>query len=172
MDKLYYKKQPRAAKGTGRKACVESIRVPDYIKAQMDEWKCAYELTQGTKITYEQMLSWWMDNIGYTDGCWDKEERKIVMENHAHSKHFKSAGELVSFLNAKGRFWEYCNEATEDIPDSQIIQKSLLYLEFEDLPQIFDIFGYDNCKKVFEEKIKTQGKYYNKISFLLESFYF
>ena len=79
---------------------------------------------------------------------------------------------LVAYLNASGRFWEYCNQASEDISDDQLIEKSLLYLEFEDMQQLFALFGYDKCKQIFEQQIKSKGSYYSNISFLLESLMF
>ena len=79
---------------------------------------------------------------------------------------------LVAYLNASGRFWEYCNHASEDISDDQLIEKSLLYLEFEDMQQLFALFGYEKCKQVFEQNIKSKGSYYSNISFLLESLMF
>ena len=66
MDKAYYKKTSRAPKGTGRKAVINSIRIPNYIKNSLDEWKNAYEEKLQQKITYEQMFTWWLDNIGYS----------------------------------------------------------------------------------------------------------
>jgi len=83
-----------------------------------------------------------------------------------------SKAQLVNYLNATGRFWEYCNKASENISDDQLICKSLLYLEFEDMDQLFDLYGKERCKQVFEQQIKSQGKYYSNISFLLESLIF
>lgn len=170
MDRIYYRKTKRAPKGTGRKAEICAIRVPDYIKKQLEDWKKAYEAKLKQKISYEQMFVWWMDNIGFTDECWDKDIRSIV-DNSSNNMMF-SIKSLVDYLNSKGRFWEFCNKASDDLPKEEIIQKALLFLELEDIPQLFDLFGYEKCKNVFENTIKNKGKYYNKISFLLESFYF
>lgn len=80
--------------------------------------------------------------------------------------------QLVHYLNATGHFWEYCNRASVNISDDQLIQKALLYLEFEDMPQLFDLYGKDRCRQVFEQQIKSKGKYYSNISFLLEAVVF
>lgn len=89
-----------------------------------------------------------------------------------HLNDLSSKAQLVHHLNATGRFWEYCNHASESISDDLLICKSLLYLEFEDMSQLFDLYGKDRCKKVFEQQIKSKGKYYSNISFLLESLIF
>jgi len=83
-----------------------------------------------------------------------------------------SKAQLVNYLNATGRFWEYCNHASENISDDQLICKSLLYLEFEDMNQLFELYGKDRCRQIFEQQIKSKGKYYSNISFLLESLIF
>ena len=83
----------------------------------------------------------------------------------------KSKKDIVSYLNRTGKFWEYCNKATE-LSDDLVIEKSLLYLEFEDMQQLFDIFGKEKCEKIFKEKIESQGSYYNNISFLLRTLFF
>lgn len=171
MDKLYYRRNARAPKGTGRKAEINSIRVPDYIKEQLDNWKKAYETKIEQKITYEQMFAWWMDNIGFTNECWDMDVREIVEERQGNNM-FPTIKSLVGYLNKKGRFWEFCNKASDSLPQEEIIQKSLLFLDLEDIPQLFELFGYEKCKNVFENTIENKGKYYNKISFLLKSFYF
>ena len=173
MDKAYYKKTSRAPKGTGRKAVINSIRIPNYIKNSLDEWKNAYEEKLQQKITYEQMFTWWLDNIGYTNECWDRDIREMV-ENKIinRTNMFSSIQNLIEYLNKKGKFWEYCNNASVNLLQDEVIQKSLLFLELEDMPQLFRLFGYKKCKEIFENNIKNKGKYYNKISFILESFYF
>lgn len=65
-----------------------------------------------------------------------------MTESHANRRFVFSADDvlndlsskalLVNYLNEKGRFWEYCNHASETIPDDQLIMKSLLSLEFEE----------------------------------------
>jgi len=83
-----------------------------------------------------------------------------------------SRAQLVNYLNSSGRFWEYGNQASVNISDDLLICKSLLYLEFEDMNQLFDLFGKDKCRQIFEQQIKSKGNYYSNISFLLEALFF
>lgn len=85
---------------------------------------------------------------------------------------FYTKKELVQFLNSTGKFWEYCNQATETISDKEVIKKALLYIEFEDMPLLFSLFGYEQCKSVFEEEIEPKQDYYGTISFLLKTLFF
>lgn len=85
----------------------------------------------------------------------------------------KSKSDLVNYLNKNGYFWERCNMATESVPDDELILKSLLSLEFEDMPQLFNIYGYEHCKQIWKERIASAPKdYYGIISWLLEVFFF
>lgn len=86
---------------------------------------------------------------------------------------FESKKDIVHYLNSTGKFWEYCNDASEDISDEEVIEKGLLYLEFEDMEQMFDIFGKKRCKAVFENNLeKTKSSYNNIIVFLLRNLFF
>ena len=170
MEEIYLDKFKRARKGHGRRSRICSVRIPEPVKNRLDIWKSAYERYSGQNVSYEQMLLRWMDNIG-EKGLWDKDIRDIV-DMDPRINVFNNKNDLVAYLNRKGKFWEFCNKAPEDIADEIIISKSLLYLEYEDIPQLFDIFGKDVCWAVFRDKIKSQGSYYSKISFALEKLFF
>lgn len=79
---------------------------------------------------------------------------------------------LITYLNSVGAFWECQNKADQSTSDKEIIYKALLFLEFEDMEQLFDLFPREQCKKVFEEKIESQGKYYDIIAHLLRYYFF
>lgn len=98
--------------------------------------------------------------------------RKFVFTADDVLNDLSSKALLVEYLNEKGRFWEYCNHASVSIPDDQLIMKSLLSLEFEDMSQLFALFGYDRCRQVFEQQIQSKGDYYSNISFLLKALFF
>jgi len=173
MDRVYLKHSKRAKKGSGRRESISSIRIPESVKKEIDLWKSAYEKKYSCKVSYEQMLKWWMDNIGYTENPWDDDIRRAVCQKkEEHVFVFETKEQLVQYLNEKGRFWEYANHASSDISDVILITKSLLYLEFEDIPQLFALYGYEKCKEVFNREIKSKGKYYSNISFLLEACFF
>lgn len=173
MDTEYLQNTTRAPKGNGRQAKITSIRIPTSVKRDIDSWKDAYEEKYGQKITYEQMFTWWMDNIGKTDNKWDSEIRELVKENTmTYINKLDTRKSLIDYLNIKGRFWEYNNHADETISDRLLISKGLLYLEFEDMPQLFALFGKQKCKRIFKEEIESKGKYYSNISFLLNTLFF
>ena len=173
MDKQYLSAKKRARKGSHRQDKIVSIRIPERTKIFLDNWKAGYEAIYGAKVTYEQMFQWWMDNIGYTEGPWDKSVReKIDLLPLPFVNMFRSKGSIVNYLNEHGYFWEYGNRASQNISDEEVIFKSLLYMQFEDIPQLFVLYGREKCKEVFEERIKSRGDYYSIISFLLNVIFF
>ena len=173
MDKKYIEPHSRAPKGAGRKEHIVSIRIPSSTKKEIDAWKKAYENYYGKTITYESMFKWWMDNIGRTDTNWDYKIRDQVDNNIMESiNDISSKAKLTAYLNGKGYFWEYCNKASQDMSDDELIFKGLLFLEFEDMNQLFELFGYSKCKSIFEERIANQDSYYSNITYMLRTLFF
>lgn len=169
MENIYIENIKRAPKGHGRRSRICSIRVPEGVKSRLDIWKSSYENMCGKAVSYEQILLRWMDNIGC--GNFDTEIRNaVIKDNRIHVLNSKK--DFVSYLNRHGRFWECGNNASADIADDIVIEKSLLFLEFEDIPQLFSLYGRDKCWEIFNAKIKSQGDYYSNISFALENIFF
>ena len=77
--------------------------------------------------------------------------------------HFSCKSDIVKYLNDNGYFWDYCNNADNNISDEEVIEKGLLYLEFEDMEQLFEIFGKERCKSVFEKNLESHISSYNNI---------
>lgn len=76
---------------------------------------------------------------------------------------FNSKSDIVRYLNKNGYFWDFCNNANDGVSDEEVVEKSLLYLEFEDMEQLFDIFGKDYCESVFERNLESRKSSYNNI---------
>lgn len=85
---------------------------------------------------------------------------------------FKTKEDIVNYLNVHGYFWDLCNKADENVSDDYLIFKALLFLEFEDMQQLFDIYEKERCHKIWEEQIENAGDYYDVISPMLKAFFF
>jgi len=78
---------------------------------------------------------------------------------------------IVKLLNQKGAFWSYNN--SESFPsDETLMEKGLLYLEFEDMHILFELYGMKKLKKYWRENLVPQGKYYSTINWLLALYFF
>ncbi len=78
---------------------------------------------------------------------------------------------IIKLLNQKGAFWSYNN--SESFPsDETLMEKGLLYLEFEDMHILFELYGMKKLKKYWRENLVPQGKYYSTINWLLALYFF
>ncbi len=93
--------------------------------------------------------------------------------NNKYFNLLNSKDDIVRYLNNNGYFWEYNNKVSSSIPDDDLILKSLLYLEFEDMQQLFNLYGFQRCKNIWESKIESAPKeYYGIISRMLKIYFF
>ena len=82
---------------------------------------------------------------------------------------------LANKLFKRGFLWSYSKESElnncEDF-DNILIEKSLCHLEFEELPEIFDFFGYKKVESVWRNRMLPQGSYLYIINWLLAVLFF
>ena len=78
---------------------------------------------------------------------------------------------LWRFLEQKGCVWSYAKRPKE-LDDQLLIEKALLYLEFEDLHKLSEIYPMDYLRAVWRERLVSQGAYYNIINWLLAAMFF
>lgn len=72
-------------------------------------------------------------------------------------------------LKRQGYLW---SEGNNVISDDVLIQKSLQFLEFEELNEMINFFGYDNVRNVWIRDMVTQGSYLETLNWLLALFFF
>lgn len=79
--------------------------------------------------------------------------------------------QVYSILNSKGCFWSYAQK--NQIPDDEsLIEKALIYLDFEDMHLLFAAFNVRRIKKVWRNNLVSQNQYYSVLNFLLAVFVF
>ena len=74
-------------------------------------------------------------------------------------------------LERKGCLWSYAKNPSR-IDDNLLIEKSLLYLEFEDLHKLSDLYPMKRIQGVWRERLVSQGDYYGIINWLLAVMFF
>ena len=80
--------------------------------------------------------------------------------------------QLVSKLVSGNRFWSYDVHENSSVPDEILIEKTLIYLDIEDINLLFEIYPYKKIKQVWLERIAIQGAYYARLNKLLAWMYF
>ncbi len=79
---------------------------------------------------------------------------------------------LLKQLEDKGCLWSYATNEKDSIDDDLLIEKALLYLEFEDLHSLSELYPIKYVKDVWRRRLVTQGEYYGIINWLLAAMFF
>ena len=86
--------------------------------------------------------------------------------------HESISKQLISKLVLNNRFWSYDLQKLNDVPDEVLIEKTLIYLDIDDINLLFKIYPYQKIKQVWLEQIAIQGDYYRRLNRLLAWMYF
>lgn len=78
---------------------------------------------------------------------------------------------LWRLLEQKGCVWSY-TKGPKALDDQLLIEKALLYLEFEDMHKLSEIYPMAYLRAVWRERLVSQGAYYNIINWLLAAMFF
>lgn len=83
-------------------------------------------------------------------------------------KHF-----LIEKLKEENRFWSYApGFADSDVPDDIIIEKTLVYLDLDEIRMLFELYGKQKVKHVWLERLVPQGDYLYSLNRFFAWFYF
>lgn len=77
---------------------------------------------------------------------------------------------LKQKLIACNSFWSV--KIPPEIPDDVLIEKTLIYLDLEDINKLFTLFSSKKIKQVWRSRVVTQGDYYHTLNKLLAWMYF
>lgn len=67
-------------------------------------------------------------------------------------------------------FWSV--KIPREIPDDVLIEKTLIYLDLEDINKLFTLFSSKKIKQVWRSRVVIQGDYYHTLNKLLAWMYF
>ena len=80
--------------------------------------------------------------------------------------------DLLAKLKQEHCFWSYNEESVNEISDEMLIEKTLLYLDLEEIDQLFTIFPYKIIKKVWLEHLIPQEEYLYTLNRFFAWYYF
>ena len=78
---------------------------------------------------------------------------------------------LWRHLERRGCVWSYAKNPKR-VDDELLIEKGLLYLEFEELYKLSEIYSMHHLRNVWRERLVSQGSYYGIINWLLAAMFF
>ncbi|MGB4415187.1 MAG: hypothetical protein WBI53_09925 [Paludibacter sp.] len=79
---------------------------------------------------------------------------------------------LTEKLMERNGFWSYDMLQTNEVLDDILIEKTLLYLDIDDIDKLFTIYSYKKIKQVWRDRLVIQDDYYRKLNKLLAWMYF
>jgi len=79
---------------------------------------------------------------------------------------------LIKRLKDEHRFWSHDTDSITDVSDDILIEKSLIYLDLEDIDKLFQILPYNTIKKSWKENVIPLGARYYSLNRFLAWYYF
>ena len=79
---------------------------------------------------------------------------------------------LIEKLLKQNRFWSFDKQHFLETTDDIFIEKTLLYLDIEDINLLFKIYPHKKIKQVWLERLAVQGNYYARLNKFLAWMYF
>lgn len=83
----------------------------------------------------------------------------------------KRKKEILEKVKGNGGLWSY-RGIPERMPDDEIIEEGLRHLDFEDMDLIFRIWNKAHIKRVWKERLVSEGKRLNALNTLLGIIFF
>lgn len=79
---------------------------------------------------------------------------------------------LLERLKAENCFWSYDASSWDKATDDQLIEKTLIYLDLEDIEQLFTLYGHKHVKQVWLNRLIPQGEYLYTLNRFFAWYYF
>ena len=93
-----------------------------------------------------------------------KRYRDIILPSLA--KH-----EILVKVKENGGLWSY-SEIPDSFSDDDIIEAGLRHLDFEDMYMLFDLWSFSQVKRVWKQRLVSEGKRSNILNTLLGMIFF
>ncbi len=79
--------------------------------------------------------------------------------------------EILRKVKENGGLWSY-DGIPESFSDDDIIEEGLRHLDFEDMHLLFELWSFSHIKRVWKQRLVSEGKRSNIINTLLGILYF
>lgn len=79
---------------------------------------------------------------------------------------------LLAKLKQEHCFWSYNESSIKDIPDDMLIEKTLLYLDLEEINQLFQVYSFKKIKQVWLDYLIPQREYLYTLNRFFAWYYF
>ena len=80
--------------------------------------------------------------------------------------------QLLAKLKQEHCLWSYAEDTVSNISDDMLIEKTLQYLDLDDIDLLFQIYPYRKVKQVWLEHLVPQEEYLYALNRFLAWYYF
>ena len=84
----------------------------------------------------------------------------------------KSYELLTAKLVQTNRFWSFDKGKNEFVSDDVLIEKTLIYLDIDEIDLLFSLYSYKKIKQVWRSRVAVQGDFYARLNRFLAWMYF
>lgn len=110
------------------------------------------------------------EELGFEPGTLAVAQTRYLVNKEISNKRMESKDEkrmmIMEKIKENGGFWSYSGRP-EHMDDDSVIEASLVHLDLEDLPLLYDIWSKAHIKKVWKERLVSQGKRMNILNYIL-----
>ena len=90
---------------------------------------------------------------------------KEVAERKSESMREKRHN-ILEKIKANGGFWSY-QGIPDSLDDDEVIEAALVHLDLEDLPLLLGVWSKAHIKRVWKERLVSQGRRMNVLNYIL-----
>lgn len=96
-----------------------------------------------------------------------------MQDNERINKHIKSIRKsLCTKLLYNKAFWSYSDVTEETLTDEDLIEKTLIHLDMDDIKLLFELFPMRFVRRVWEDRMAGQGAYLYSLNMMIAQYYF
>ena len=89
------------------------------------------------------------------------------------NKHIESIWESLCAKLLTGKaFWSYSDVTEETISNEDLIEKTFIHLDMDDINLLFELFPLRFVRKVWEDRMAGQGAYLYSFNMMIAQYYF
>lgn len=96
----------------------------------------------------------------------EQEIKKMNNQNIPNKKRV-----ILEKIKENGGLWSY-KSIPDSLPEDDIIEEGLRHLDFEDMPMIFEIWSKAHIKRIWRERLVSEGRRMNVLNTLLGILFF
>ena len=108
--------------------------------------------------------------LGYPQGTLAVAQTRFLVDKELKGNQIESKQEkkqlILQKIKENGGFWSY-SSIPEHLDDDSIIEAALVHLDIEDLPLLFGLWSRAHIKKVWKERLVSQGTRMDILNYIL-----